>query len=148
MAAPTASDCNDTGSLLTQIGDLRLDATLEFFGDPMSFVAYSTLVVRLGVGATDDGIGLGIDGIERVDTELTVMEDAFIETEPLITSVLEDQLSGAIVDMLGGGALGGISLPEIDLSAQLGLPPGSAVIHIQTASVEHMDGVTVVTAHL
>jgi hypothetical protein len=49
---------------------------------------------------------------------------------------------------LGGGGLGTVPLPEIDLSAALGLAPGTALIEIMPQSVQRVDGVTVIGASL
>ena len=41
-----------------------------------------------------------------------------------------------------------LDLPQIDLSASLGLPAGSAVIQIQTDEATRAPGVTVIVGHL
>jgi hypothetical protein len=145
MLAPTASDCGVDGRFLTHVGDLRIDASLNLGNTPVDFVAFSTLVVTLDVTAGSDGIGIGFAGVESVNTELTVEQDEAIDVEPTLIDVLEEALVSTLVERLGGEALGGIGLPTIDLSAQLGLPPGSAEIAIEVLDVERIDGTTLIT---
>lgn len=148
MLAPTASDCNDSGQLLAHIGDLRIDASLTLFDQPITFVAYSTLVVRVEVSDLDGSLGITLTGVEDVQTELTVGEDNAIEVEPTLVSVLETQLTDGLLAALGGESLGAIQLPEMDLSDTLGLPPGTALIAIQVDSVGREPGTTVISGHL
>lgn len=148
LLAPTASDCAEPGVLRAVIGDLKLDASLEFFGEPMTFTAYTTMILRLDVVAEDGGIGIAISEVEEVKTELTINEDDLIGSEPVVADALEFQVVDGLIGALGGGSLGNIALPEIDLSEQLGLPPGSAVIVISTDSVERLEGATLITGHL
>ena len=148
MLAPTASDCNDSGQLLAHIGDLRIDASLTLLDQPITFVAYSTLVVRVEVSDLDGALGITLTGVEDVQTELTVGEDDAIEVEPTLISVLETQLTDGLLAALGGEALGAIELPQMDLSDTLGLPPGTALIAIQVEAVGREPGTTVISGHL
>ena len=147
MLAPTASDCKNPGTLLAQIGDLRFDASLVVLGKPMTFTAYMTLVVRLEVTAEGKGIGIGIPEVVDVRTQLDANEDEMISAEGFIAQQLEEGLTATIVGALGGGGLGAIELPEIDLSAQLGLPPKTATLSITAEGVERQPGTTVIQAH-
>ncbi len=147
MLAPTASDCATPGELLAHIGDLRFDAHLVVLGKPMSFTAYTSMIVRLEIALVDDSIAVGIPEVLEIRTELSANEDNMIEAEPFIISQLEAGLSNKITDALGGGGLGGINLPVVDLSAQLGLPPGSATLAISAESVVREPGTTVIEAH-
>jgi hypothetical protein len=144
MLAPTASDCNAQGRLLTQIGDIRIDASLTLGDTPVTFVAYTTLTVELNVAADEAGIGIGFSGVDSIETELSVNEDDAIQAEETLVQVLESSLTDTLLTELGGGSLGGIELPVIDLSAQLGLPAGTAVIAIETTSTERIDGTTLI----
>ena len=147
MLAPTASDCKNPGELLAQIGDLRFDASLVVLGKPMTFTAYMTLVVRLEVTAEGKAIGIGIPEVVDVRTQLDANEDDMISAEEFIAQQLEEGLTETIIGALGGGGLGAIELPEIDLSAQLGLPPKTATLSITAEGVERQPGTTVIQAH-
>mgnify|MGYP002620084758 FL=1 len=142
MSAPTASDCNDRQMLLAQIGDIRIDASLTLANSPVTFTAYITVQLNLELGATDEGIGINITGVDNMYTELTA-DDASIELEPTLIGVLEGQLAGLLGGL--GDGLGGFDLPEFDLSETVGLPPGSAVLSIKIDDVTRLDGTTVVS---
>lgn len=147
MLAPTASDCDPDGRLRLHIGDIRIDGSLVLGDQPITFVAYSSLVAGLDVVPTETGIGITLAEVERIETELTVAEPEGIEAEPTLRAVLETQLVEGVLGSLGGG-LGGIDLPQLDVSATLGLPPGSAMIQIHAEEAERAPGTTIVLGHL
>ena len=147
MLAPTASDCRTPGELLAHIGDLRFDAHLIVLDKPMSFTAYTSMIVRLEVAVEGDAIAVGIPEVLEIRTELTANEDNMINAEAFIISKLESGLSNTITEALGGGGLGGINLPVVDLSAQLGLPANTAVLKITAESSVRGPGTTVIEAH-
>lgn len=147
LLAPTASDCRTPGELLAHIGDLRFDAHLIVLGKPMSFTAYSSMIVRLDISVVDNSVAVGISEVLEIKTDLTANEDEMINAEAFVISKLEEGLANTITDALGGGGLGGINLPVVDLSAQLGLPPNTAVLAITAESVVRQPGATVIEAH-
>lgn len=147
MLAPTASDCRTPGELLAHIGDLRFDAHLIVLGKPMSFTAYSSMIVRLDISVVDNSIAVGISEVVEIRTDLSANEDDMINAETFVISKLEEGLSNTITDALGGGGLGGINLPVVDLSAQLGLPPNTAVLAITAEGAIRQPGTTVIEAH-
>ena len=144
VLAPTASDCNEAGTLLAHIGDLRIDGSMKLQGSPLTFVAYVSCELNLEVGADDTGIVLDVSDVEAIASELTVNEPEHIEAEALLKSVLQNALVDALVGALSGGGLGSIPLPEIDLSGALGLPPGTALIEITPQTVTRVNGTTVI----
>ncbi len=146
MLAPTASDCGPDGRLRLHIGDIRIDGSLVLGEQPLTFVAYSSLVAGLDVVPTATGIGIALAEVERIETELTVAEPEGIEAEPTLRAVLETQLVDGVLGSLGG--LGGIELPQLDLSPTLGLPAGSAMIQIHAETAERAPGTTIVLGHL
>lgn len=147
MLPPVGMDCS-TGELLATIGDIRIDASLNLFDAPVSFTSFTTAVVRVELEAADGEIGISIGDLQSVETELNVNEDTAIATEETLIGVLEGALIDGLIGGLGGEALGGITLPEIDLSDSLGLPPGSAVIAIQIEEAVRQPGITVVQGSL
>ncbi len=144
-AAPTASDCASDGALRVMLGDIQIDAELDLLGAPVTFVAYTTIVVKMNITQTRNGIALDFDEVELVDTEVTA-DDMSIEVEELLKSALEAELVGGLLDQLGG--LGEVSLPAIDLSGLLGLPPGSAPLNIAVQGTSREPGTTVISAQL
>lgn len=147
MLPPVGMDCA-TGELLAHLGDIRIDASLELLGAPVSFTAFTTAVVRVEISAEDGQIGIAIGDLQSVETELNVNEDSAIATEETLIGVLEGALIDGLIGGLGGDSLGGIQLPEIDLSDSLGLPPGSAVIALEIEEAVRQPGITVVQGSL
>ncbi|MEZ4452147.1 MAG: hypothetical protein R3B09_21965 [Nannocystaceae bacterium] len=147
MLAPTASDCATPGELRAHIGDLRFDGDIIVLGKPMTFTAFMTMVVRLEIAADGESIMIGVPEVVDIRTQLDANEDNMIDVEAFIAQQLEKGISKTILDALGGGGLGAINLPVIDLSAQLGLPPGTATLAITADSAIRGPGTTVIEAH-
>ncbi|MEM7159039.1 MAG: hypothetical protein AAF799_39745 [Myxococcota bacterium] len=148
MLSPTASDCYPDGQIRVHLGDIQIEGGLTLGVLPMTFVAYTSLVAGLELSPTKSGVGISITEVEMVDTELTVGEDEALEQEALVAATLEGQLVSALVDAIGGGGLGGIDLPPIDLSATLGLPPGTAALTVVAEEVHREPGITVISGRL
>ena len=148
MLAPTASDCSADGQVRAHLGDVRIDGSLLLNTTPVTFTAYSTMLAGLEFTPTASGVEITISEVEQIDTELSVNEDAAIETEPLLTATLETQLVDGVLAAIASGGLGGINLPQIDLSPTLGLPPGTAALDITTEQAVRAPGVTVIVGHL
>ncbi len=148
MVQPTASDCYDGQSLIAQIGDLRIDATLKLFGTPMTLVVYASLRAGLELSAADDQLGIGISEIQSLATEVNVLEDKLVGSEAVLDGLIQEYLVPGLLGALGGDTLGGIPLPEIDLSGSVqGVPPGT-VIAINPQSVTRDGGNTIVSGSL
>ena len=121
LLAPTASDCGTDGEFLVHIGDARIDASLSLFGQPLTLVVWASFSAALELTAAEGALGINITGISALDTEVNVDQDALIGSETVIKQLIEEQLVGGLLDLLGGGALGSIPLPTIDLSEAVGL---------------------------
>ena len=148
MLPPVGTDCGETGELLAHLGDIRIDASLTLNDNPISFTAFTSAVVKVELTAQDGEIGISIGDLQSVETELNVNEPSAISAEEALIGVLESALIDGLIGGLGGDALGGIQLPEIDLSGSLGLPPGEAVIAIQIDEAVRQPGITVVQGSL
>lgn len=146
MSAPTVSDCGESGELVATIGDIRIDATLTIQDKPIEFTAFTTLVVRVGINASKTGIALDLAEVVRVETELTA-DDASIDMESALIDLLEAQLVDGLLGQLGTTGFGQISLPTIDLSGMVGLPPGTAMLTINVDQVDRQNGTSVLVAH-
>lgn len=129
---PVASDCVD-GELRLYIGDLRIDASLDLFGQPVEAVVYVAFDAPISLAAnplTGD-IEIVIQAIENVKLEVNVTNEAALGVEPALASLLETQLVPALGGLLGNGTpLASFPLPEIDLSSSLGQPAGTSLIKI------------------
>ena len=144
MLAPTATDCNDAGELIAHIGDLGVTSNLTVFGIELDLEIWASFTAGIVLAADDTGISISLTDIKSLDSEVTVLQDDMVAFEPVIADLIEDQLIGTLMDSLGGEALGSFPLPEIDLSEEVGLPPGTAVIAISPQTLERVDGNTIV----
>ena len=115
MLAPVLSDCAD-GELLVHIGDLRVDATMNVIGAQMTVVMFASFTANVSLSADNGEIGLAIEEIVELNSEVTVVEDALIGSEALIAGLINDNLVPALLGALGGGALGGFPIPEVELT--------------------------------
>ena len=127
MLAPTASDCAGTG-LDVYLGDVKVSARMKLFGQTVNVVVWAS--IRAGLQLYLDGrdIGIRMTGVERVETEVQVLEDDLISLEPVISQLIEDQVIDGLVASFGDGDLGSFPLPDIDLSGAIsGLPAGTGI---------------------
>src|SRR5690606_31029718 len=81
LVQPTASDCYDGQKLIAQLGDLRIDATLELFGTPMTLVVFASLRAGIALSVVGGEVGLGITEIASLATEVNVLEDQLVGSE-------------------------------------------------------------------
>jgi hypothetical protein len=106
------------------------------------------MIANLEFTTTANGVAITIDDVERIATELTVHEDGQDDAEAVLEPALEAQLVDGLIDAISEGGLGEISIPEIDLSLNLGLPAGTAAVQVTPDSVDRQPGTTVITGHL
>ncbi len=131
---PIASDCGADGILRLYIGDMQLTASMDLFGQPLDAVIWVSFdaPITLGANATSGEIEIVVSAVENVEIEVNVQQEQMLSAGPVLASLLETQLVPALGGLLGGGApLASFPLPEMDLSASLGQPPGTSVIAIQ-----------------
>ena len=148
LLQPTASDCNEAGELILTLGDLRIDASLDLFGQPVEFTVYATLQAGLGLSAQEGMIGLGLTNIERVDQQIVIDDERFLSLEPVVEGLIADNLVPALLDVLGGDALGGFPIPAVDIGGAIDGFDGELFITINPLGLERIDGNNVVDAQL
>lgn len=148
LLQPTASDCNEDGELILTLGDLRIDAALDLFGEPVEFSIYATLQAGLELSAQDGFIGLGLSSIERVDQQIVIEDERFLSLEPVVEGLISDSLVPALLEVLGGDALGGFPIPAVDIGGAIGDFDGELFITIEPLGLERIDGNNVVDARL
>lgn len=132
MLAPTASNCGRS-TLGAHIGDVKITATMKLFGQSVSVVVWGSMVagvdlhVAPGPGGTNE-IALQIEGVERLETEVEVLDENLIALEDVIRGLIEDRVLNDLIGQLENQDVGTIPLPNIDLSGAIaGLPPGTAI---------------------
>ncbi|MEC9072249.1 MAG: hypothetical protein VX938_07725, partial [Myxococcota bacterium] len=143
LLPPTISDCHG-GELLLHMGDIRLDATMEFLEKPLDLVAYAAFDAKFEILAADGEISFGISDVGNVKLELSVVQEDQIENEWLLAMVIEENLVPALVDGLTGESLGGLEIPNIEIDAA-GTP---VEIGIEPLWVERSNGNSIVGADL
>lgn len=144
MLAPVASDCNVEQSLDAHIGDLRVDAKLKLFGQPLDVVVYATLTAGVALNADSGAIGIALSDIKSSELQVDVLQENLVGSEAVLGQLIQDNLIGALLGTLTGTALGSFPLPSIDLSgAVAGLPPGTGIA-INPQKVERIDGTSVI----
>jgi hypothetical protein len=148
LLAPTATDCNESGELIAHIGDLRIDGDLKLFGQQMNVVVWVTTEIGVTLAANAEGITLGLTDVKSLETEVNVEQESLIASEGAIADLLAGQLVDGLLGALGGGALGTIPLPVIDLSGALpGVPPGTGIAIAPEAAIRK-DGNTIIGGKL
>jgi hypothetical protein len=127
MLAPTASDCGGFG-LEAHIGDLKVNASMKLFGQPVNFVVYASAFAGLQLYLDGNQVGIRMTNVREVQTEVEVLNPDLIALEPVIAGLIEDQVIAGLIAQLGGGDLGAFPLPDIDLSGAIaGLPAGTGI---------------------
>ena len=145
MLQPTASDCANTeGPLSAQIGDLRIDASLTLFGQPLDLIVYVAIEAEVTVTAEAGEIGFGIGNLSNPQLEINVVQENLISAEATFESLLLTELIPALETALGGGGtLGSFPLPEIDLSGAIGTTE-PLILRITPSEVIRSGGNTVI----
>ena len=145
MLQPTASDCrNPDGPLSAQIGDLRIDASLTLFGQPLDLIIYVAIEAEVTITAEAGEIGFGIGNLTNPQLEINVVQESLISAEATFESLLLTELIPALETALGGGGtLGSFPLPEIDLSSALGTTE-PLILRITPSDVLRTGGNTVI----
>lgn len=153
MLPPVASDCGTTdGSIRVHVGDLRIDATVELLGIEVELVVFASAEATISIGADPDGIGIFLEGIDRIELEVNAVDEAQRGFEDIIKDLLEDQLADIIGSLIGGdgdesGALFAFELPEIDLGG-LSEDFEGTVLRIETLGADRFDGTSLITGAL
>ncbi|MCB9740905.1 MAG: hypothetical protein H6747_16685 [Deltaproteobacteria bacterium] len=148
LLAPTAADCNDQGELLAHIGDFRVDATLDIFGQKMTVVVHASFVAGIEVSVDGNKLNIKLTKIKSVATDVEVVEENLIASESVVEGLIADKLVGNLLDVLGGSALGGFELPVVDLSGAVpGIPKGTGIA-IDPQTVVRKDGNTIIGGKL
>jgi hypothetical protein len=135
LLPPLASDCGGAGDLRLHVGDLRVDASLDAFGQRLDLIVYVAFDAGIALAANAGQLGITVSSIENVAIEVNVVQPDLAGFEDTIGDLLAAQLIPALDGLLGGGQpLASFPLPEIDLSPQLGQPPGTLLIAIDVLS--------------
>ena len=139
MLAPVVSDCA-TGTSTVHIGDLKINAALDLFGQQMDVVMHVSLTTEIVFSAADGELSFGLAAIESIDSDIAVLQEHLVASEGAVADLVNQNLIPALIGGLGGGALGSFPLPELDVSG--------VKIAIEPTSVSRGPGQTVVSGNL
>jgi hypothetical protein len=151
LLPPIAVSCGTGGQLRVQVGDIRVDASLNIGPLPVSLEIFASLDALASVSVVDgpEGkeLGLSITTIDVLVTDLEYDDDALLSVEGALQSLIEAELVPTLLDSLTGGALAGFPLPAIDLSSISGVPPGTA-LELDLTNVVRSGGYTVLRGNV
>lgn len=113
-----------------QIGDLYLDATMDFAGTPTHIALWiqGDIPVAMGVLVTEEGtkeLGFELGALDDLVMEVVINDGLFAGDDATLLAIVKSALLPKLLEGLAGG-LGSFPLPEIDLAALApGLPEGT-----------------------
>ena len=132
LMPPLATDCGPDGFEM-QIGDLRIDMSLDLFERALTAVVHVSFSLGIELTPGDAGIAIAITGVRRLDAEVEVQQPDLIGAESVIEDIIRAQLIPELEGALAGedGELATFPLPEVDSSEALNLEPGTASIAVR-----------------
>ncbi|MFT7624628.1 MAG: hypothetical protein ACI9WU_003816, partial [Myxococcota bacterium] len=145
LLPPIVSSCNPYNDTRLQVGDIQIAVSAKLFGQPIQMDLFAGVEASASVTADDEGLGLEINGIENLSSEVVVLTPGFGSAEQLVDDLIGENLAPVLLDALGGGALAGFPLPSIDLSGLVAGIPAGTEIAIKPLNVKRSKGWTVVS---
>lgn len=121
---PVLTDCPESSKILFQLGELRLDATMDFNMMPLEMSVIATLQTDAIVEVDANGnLGVSLAAIadENITLDFTRIESEIFEdtteSEDALGGLLREQLLSKVLGELAGKSLANFPLPEFDLGA-------------------------------
>lgn len=152
LLPPIVTSCNPEGQLRVQLGDMQIDATMDLFGSPVALTAFASLEVAAQIvvvdGAAGKELSIAIGDVRAFEVEIVSLSGALEGAEEMLINLLKENLASALVDGLGGGALGSFPIPEIDLSAMDPNIPAGSVISLDLTQVLRLFGYTTLSGNV
>ena len=112
----------------------------------MDLDIYAAIYANFSIIVKDGQLSFGVTDVESAHLEVTVLQDDMLTFEPLLATLLEQNLVPALLGGLSGDALGGLPLPEVEVNdAASGV---KLSIGIEPLNVEHQKGNAIVGAKL
>ncbi len=122
LLPPLLTDCNGKGLLDVQLGDALVTLDVSIGGLDIAGTFALSLEATASLWATGDQVGVDVQGITQLHIDAIDVNEAWKGKESDLEQLLGTLLEGQLSDLLNG-ALGGFTLPSIDLSS---LVPGVA----------------------
>ena len=147
MVAPTISDCAG-GTLLAQVGDFRIQASLQMNGQPMNATVYASFGAGTSVTAADGQVSLGFSGLKAIELQVDVAQDALVGNEIVFETLVKSYMLPSLLVKLGGKSLGAFPVPGLDLSGLTKSAPGTQVLDFAIEGWQRAAGNSVVQGHV
>jgi hypothetical protein len=126
------TSCTEDGAQVMQIGDLRVDGTMQMAGSPVDMEVYVSLEVEAEVIALDNQgkkeLSVALGDVRVMEVEVTQVTGPLAGAEEVLVGLIEENLVAGLLDSFSAGALGSFPIPDIDLSGfDASIPPGSGI---------------------
>lgn len=152
LLPPVLTSCNPEGELRIQIGDMQVDATMNLFGCPITLTAFLSIELQADIvvvdGAAGKELSIAIGDLRVFEIQIVSLTGALVGAEEILINLIKDNLVGALVDGLGGGALGSFPIPAIDLSSIDPTLPAGSVIELALTQVMRLFGYTTLSGNV
>ncbi len=152
LLPPILTDCAVPGKIQLQVGDLYVEATLDFLSNPLELGLFiqAAADASLAVVEGDEGpeIAITLDGIPVLDIEIISINPDFPLEKEVLMDLLRSQLINDLLADVAGTELISVAIPAIDLSSLVAdLPPGTN-LSIDVSKLYRELGFTVIQGKL
>lgn len=132
LLPPILTDCPVPGKIQLQVGDLYLNAKMDFLYNPLDLGMFiqAAADVTLGLVEGEEGteVAITLDEIVLLDIEIVSINPDFPLDKETLMGLLEDQLIDDLLADVAGTELVSVAIPSIDLSSLMAdLPPGTSL---------------------
>ena len=152
LLPPILSSCNYDDKLKLGIGDMRVKASLNLFGQPLELEAYASAVIEAQIEVIEsvDGntIGITLSEIGLFEVEVEDVNAGFEGAQGAVEDLIGSFLGPNIFDSLGASALSGIPLPEIPLDGFSDAIPKGTTLKLELTKAYRLGGRTVMAGNV
>ncbi len=152
LLPPILTSCNEESALKVQIGDMRIDATMNLFEMPVTLTAYASLEVDASIVAVDGAagkeMGIALGDVQIFEVQIVSITGALAGAEDALVTLIKENLVGGLLGGLAGGALGSFPIPAIDLSTIDPTLPAGSVIELDLVQIMRLFGYTALSGNV
>ena len=124
MLPPIVSTCGVPKRSRIEMGDLRVDASINFSGLEIDLVMYMTMIagfdLKLMGSPEGDIISFAIADMDVLDVEIAEINDDLFEMGPVLGDMFTSLLFPLVLDAINDGDLFSFVLPALDLGELMG----------------------------
>jgi hypothetical protein len=149
---PILTDCNPTGALQAQVGDLFADVSLDFNGIPLHIGAFVDLTATAELSLVEENgekkVAIALKSLDLFEIEIVSINEELAGSEDSLVQLLKEQLVPKLTENVFGKPLFSMAIPAIDLSTlDPSIPPGME-LKFAIEALFRDKGYTVVQGHL